>query len=76
LVFYQIKSWCLVPVRSNISCHRVWLQPQTVSVLAAIRTRVPHISQRLCVVIFQMGTQQENSAKQHSVITRRFDCSA
>lgn len=76
LTFYQIKSQCLVPVRSNISCHHVWLQPQTVSVLAVIRTRVPHISQWLYVVIFQMGTQQENSTKQHAVTTLCCDCNA
>ena len=56
-MFYQIKSQCLVPVRSKISCHHVWLQPQTVSIFAAKRTRVPHTSQRLYVLIFQMGTQ-------------------
>jgi hypothetical protein len=45
--------WCLVSSSSNIYCDH----PQSIPVLARIRTRVPYISQWYCIVIFQQGTQ-------------------
>jgi len=64
--------WCLVCFSSNISCNR----PQSISVLARIKARVPYISQQYYIVIFQWGTQQENSATKHAFTRRSCDCSA
>lgn len=46
-------SLCLEPFSSNISCG----PPQRFCLVARIRTRVPYVSQRYCIVIFQWGTQ-------------------
>ena len=72
LAFYHIDSWCLVPFSSNISCDR----PQSISVLARIRTRVSYISQRYYVVIFQWSTQQENSATKQTFTRHSSDWNA
>jgi hypothetical protein len=64
-------SWCLVPFSSNISCDH----PQSFSFLAKRRTRVPYISQWYYIVIFQLGTQQENCSTKHSFTRCSCDCS-
>jgi hypothetical protein len=62
--WYIMKdSWCLVPFSSNISCDR----PQRGHLLARIRTRVPYVSQRYCIVLFQWGAQQQISATKQNV---------
>jgi len=49
----------LVMFSSNILCDH----PQRVFVLARISTRVPYTSQQYCLVLFQLGTQEESSVK-------------
>ena len=66
-------SWCLVPVSSNTYTLRLSVRS---SDLAKIRTTVPCISQRYCVVIFHRSTQQENCATKHAVMRRSCDCNA
>jgi len=63
-------SRCFVSFSSNTS----WVRPQRVYVLAKIRTLVPHVSKRHCVVIFPRDTKQENTATKHAVIRRSYGC--
>jgi hypothetical protein len=68
-------SWCLVPSSSNIYCHSLWHNSRESPLW--LRTRVPYVSQRYCVVIFHWrGTQQLNSATEHAVPRCSFVCSA
>jgi len=51
----------LVLFSSNIPCDR----PQIAFILARKSTRVQYTSQRYCLVLFQLGTQEESSVKTH-----------